>query len=103
FMQPKTTSSFDSGELSKFFQAVLDFFKEKAGLQQNDRILELQRIKNRLYASAAKFVRGLPKIALYYATTGTWTDDKNLCAIRDGFLAQASALHMFAGTSFHPL
>jgi hypothetical protein len=103
FVQAKTSSSFDSGDLSKFFQAVLDFFEEKASFQQNERILELQRIKNRLYASAAKFVRGLPKIALYYATTGTWTDDKNLCAIRDGFLAQASGLHMFAATSFHPL
>jgi hypothetical protein len=66
-------------------------------------VLELQRIKNPLYASAAKFVRGLPKIALHYATTGTWTDDKNLCAIRDGFLAQASTLHLFAAASFHPL
>ncbi len=103
FVQAKTSSSFESGDLSKFFQAVLDFFKEKASFQQNERILELQRIKNRLYDSAAKFVRGLPKIALYYATTGTWTEDKNLCAIRDGFLAQASALHMFAATSFHPL
>jgi hypothetical protein len=103
FVQAKTSSSFETGDLSKFFQAVLDFFKEKASFQQNDRILELQRIKNRLYDSAAKFVRGLPKIALYYATTGTWTEDKNLCAIRDGFLAQASSLHMFAATSFHPL
>jgi hypothetical protein len=103
FMQAKTSSSFDTGDLSKFFQAVLDFFGEKASFQQNDRVLELQRIKNRLYASAAKFVRGLPKIALYYATTGTWTDDRNLCAVRDGFLAQASTLHMFAATSFHPL
>jgi AIPR protein len=65
--------------------------------------LELQRVKNRLYQSAAKFVRGLPKIALYYATTGTWTEDKNLCAIRDGFLAQAAGLHVFAATAFHPL
>jgi hypothetical protein len=103
FLQAKTSPSFDSGDLSKFFQAVLDFFKEKASFQQNERILELQRIKNRLFDVAAKFVRGLPKLALYYATTGTWTEDKNLCAIRDGFLAQASALHMFAGTSFHPL
>jgi len=103
FVQAKTSSSFESGELSKFFQAVLDFFKDKASFQQNERVLELQRIKNRLYDSAAKFVRGLPKVALYYATTGTWTDDKNLCAIRDGFLAQTSALHMFAATSFHPL
>jgi AIPR protein len=103
FVQAKTSSSFDSGELSKFMQAVLDFFQESASFQQNERILELQRIKNRLYESAAKFVRGLPKIALYYATTGTWTDDKNLCAIRDGFLAQLSTLHMFAAPSFHPL
>lgn len=103
FVQAKTSSSFDAGDMSKFFQAVLDFFKEEASFKQSERILELQRIKNRLYQVAAKFVRGLPKIALYYATTGTWTDDKNLCAIRDGFLAQASALHMFAATSFHAL
>jgi hypothetical protein len=103
FVQAKTSSSFDTGEMSKFFQAVLDFFQEEASFKQNERILELQQIKNRLYSEAAKFVRGLPKIALYYATTGSWTDDKNLCAIRDGFLAQASALHMFAATAFHPL
>ncbi len=103
FVQAKTSSSFDAGDLSKFLQAVLDFFNQKACLQQSVRILELQQLKNRLYNSAAKFVRGLPKLALYYATTGTWTDDKNLCAIRDGFLAQANALHMFAATSFHPL
>jgi AIPR protein len=103
FVQAKTSSSFDAGDMSKFFHAVLDFFKEEVSFRQNERILELLRIKNRLYEAAAKFVRGLPKIALYYATTGTWTDDKNLCAIRDGFLAQVSALHMFAVTSFHPL
>lgn len=103
FIQAKTSSSFDSGELSKFFQAVLDFFKEEARFKQNERILQLQRIKNRLYQAAAKFVRGFPKVALNYATTGKWTEDKNLCAIRDGFYAQAEALHMLAAVSFHPL
>ena len=103
FTQAKTSSGLNSGEMSKFFQAVLDFFQEEASFNQNERILELQRIKNRLYQAAAKFVRGLPKISLYYATTGTWADDKNLCAIRDGFLAQANSLHMFAAVSFHPL
>lgn len=103
FTQAKTSSSFDTGEMSKFFHAVLDFFKEEASFQQNKRILELQQIKNRLYKAAAKFVRGLPKVSLYYATTGTWVNDKNLCAIRDGFYAQADGLHMFAATSFHPL
>ncbi len=64
FIQAKTGSFFDSGELSKFFHAVLDFFKDEASFKQNERILELQGIKNRLYQSAAKFVRGLPKLVL---------------------------------------
>jgi AIPR protein len=103
FIQAKTSASFDSGSMAKFFHAVLDFFKEEASFNQSERILELQRIKNRLYKVAAKFVRGLPKLALYYATTGTWTDDRNLCAIRDGLLAQATGLHMFAAIAFHAL
>ncbi len=100
FTQAKTNSSFDSGDMSKFFAATLDFFKDEASFKQNERILELQRIKNRLYMAAGKFVRGLPKTSLYYATTGTWTDDTNLCAIRDGCLAQANSLHMFASAAF---
>lgn len=103
FTQSKTSSSFDSGDMSKFFQAVRDFFNETSNFSQSKRILELQIIKNKLYSHAAKFTRGLPKLSLYYATTGTWLNDKNLCAIRDGFYAQADALHMFANTSFHPV
>lgn len=103
FLQAKTSASFDAGEMSKFFHAVFDFFKPEAALQQNERIRDLQRIKNRLYETAAKFTRGLPKLGLYFATTGTWTDDKNLCAIRDGFLAQLNSLHIFDGSTFHPL
>lgn len=70
---------------------------------QSERILEMQNIKNKLYSSASKFLRGLPRISLYYATTGTWAEDKNLCAIRDGFLAQASTLHVFSMTHFYAL
>jgi hypothetical protein len=103
FTQAKTSSSFDAGDMSKFFHAVLDFFKPNIGFVQSERILDLQRLKNRLYEAAAKFVRGLPKISLYYATTGTWNSDKNLCTIRDGFLAQAESLHIFSAVVFHPL
>lgn len=103
FIQAKSSSAFDSGDMSKFFQAVLDFFKEKPKFVQSEKVLELQKLSRILYESAAKFSRGLPRISLYYATTGTWADDKNLCAIRDGFLAQATTLHMFSGATFHPL
>jgi hypothetical protein len=89
--------------MSKFFAAVLDFFRLETHFNQNERIRNLQGIKNQIYQKAAKFVRGLPKLSLYYATTGTWTDDRNLCAIRDGFMAQITSLHIFASVTFHPL
>jgi hypothetical protein len=40
FVQAKTSSSFDAGDLSKFLQAVLDFFNQKASFQQSERILD---------------------------------------------------------------
>jgi len=103
FLQTKTSSSFDSGEMSKFLQAVVDFFRPTSELKQNKKILELQNLKNKIYNSAAKFARGLPKLSLYYATTGSWVNDQNLCAIRDGFVAQLSSLHIFDNVIFHPL
>ncbi len=101
FIQSKTSSAFDSGEMSKFFHAAFDFFKEKSSFIQSDRILELQKLKNKLYDHAGKFTRGLPRVSLYYATTGTWNEDKNLCAIRDSFIAQANSLHMFSAVAFN--
>jgi hypothetical protein len=103
FLQAKASSSFDAGDLSKFLQAVVDFFKPTAMFQQNERIKDLQTIKNRLYEAAPKFTRGLPRLEMYFATTGTWNEDKNLCAIRDGFVAQANSLHIFSNVIFTPL
>ena len=103
FIQTKTSSNFDAGDMSKFFHAVADFFRPQAELRQSERVLELQKVKNKLYENAAKFSRGLPRLSMFYATTGTWADDKNLCAIRDGFLAQLNGLHMLDMVSFNPL
>ena len=103
FLQAKTAASFDAGDMSKFFHAVMDFFKDDISFVQNERIRELHKIKNRLYAAASKFTRGLPKLGMYYASTGSWVEDRNLCAIRDAFVGQARALHMFGSVSFHPL
>lgn len=103
FTQAKTTSSFDAGEVSKFMGAVVDFFRDEITLNQNERVREFHRLKNCLYAAAAKFTRGLPKLGLFYATTGAWNNDKNLCSIRDGFISQLDSLHIFSSCVFHPL
>ena len=49
FLQSKTASSFDAGDMSKFFQAVLDFFRPGCEFVQSDRVLEMQGGKNKAF------------------------------------------------------
>ena len=103
FTQAKTSSSFDTGDISKFLLGVEDFFGVSLAFQQNARVMEAFKLKNAIYAQAAKFNRGLPALALYYATVGQWVGDKNLCAARDIHLQRFQTLHMFDNVAFEPL
>ena len=103
FTQAKTSKSFDAGDLSKFLIAVDDFFSDKLALAQNERIQTQHKIKSKLYQYAAKFVRGLPHLLLFYATTGSWQDDANLTAIRDAYLKSFASKHIFDKIEFTPV
>src|SRR5580704_8316229 len=86
FTQAKASKSFDAGDLSKFLIPVDDFFSDKLALVQNERIHTQRKIKTKLYQYAAKFVRGLPRLLLFFATTGSWQNDANLMAICDAYV-----------------
>jgi hypothetical protein len=103
FTQAKTSSHFDAGDISKFLIAVDDFFGEKIYLNQNDKIQNIHNIKTKLYNYAAKFIRGLPRLVLFYATTGSWQDDVNLVAIRDAYLSTYEGKHIFGKVDFVPI
>ncbi len=72
-----------------------DFFGERMAFVQGEKVQTLHRIKNKLYGYAPKFVRGLPRLSLHYATTGTWQSDPNLIAVRDAHLITLREKHMF--------
>ncbi|MDR6413245.1 UNVERIFIED_ORG: hypothetical protein ABIC62_006680 [Burkholderia sp. 1595] len=103
FLQAKTSAGFDGGEMLKFYEAVDDFFDQNVKFKQNEKIQELQRVKNKIYEYASKFTRGLPKVNLYYASTGTWTEDQNLCVMRNKALKRLDDRHIFSSCLFHPL
>lgn len=103
FTQAKTSKSFDAGDLSKFLIAVDDFFSDKLAFVQSERIQTQHKIKCRLYQYAAKFVRGLPRLQLFYATTGSWQNDANLVAIRDAYIKTFEGKHIFDGIEFTPI
>lgn len=103
FIQSKTSPAFDTGDVSKFFLAVRDFFSATMSFKQNERINQAFNLKNAIYAQAAKFTRGLPDVSMHYATTGQWQEDRNLCAARDLHKAQIKELHIFNRIIFEPL
>lgn len=103
FSQAKSGAKFNSGEITKFLQAVSDFFSNDNRIPQSERIVDLCKIKDRLYQNAAKFTRGLPRLSLYFATTGTWQNDRLIVGIVDGYLNQFRELHIFDAVYFNPL
>ncbi len=67
FYQSKTSDSLDYGNISKFLDAVYDFFTSQvfvAGAQLEN----LVEVKDRIYAEAAKTS---PSLRCYYCTTGS--------------------------------
>lgn len=103
FTQAKTSRHFDAGDFSKFLIAVDDFFSDKITLVQNERIHTQHKIKTKLYEMAAKFVRGLPSLLLYYATAGNWMNDANLLAIRNAYLRTFEEKYIFDKIEFTPI
>lgn len=82
FMQAKTSSSFDGSEIGSFIEAVRDFFREQPRLLRNDELSQKATISDYTLKHTSK-MRTNPTCALFYATTGTWTADKNLQARLD--------------------
>ncbi|EFP98515.1 AIPR family protein [Vibrio caribbeanicus] len=95
FVQSKTSPSFDSGEMSKFYMGVTDFFKEEHSLPSNEDIKRNLEISDYIYTKASHFSSN-PKVKLYYVTSGVFNGDEHLTAVRDTFKQQLIDMSMFS-------
>lgn len=76
FIQAKTSSSFDYGELGTFGAGVKDFFSDHPQMVRNTLIEEKSKLVEYIF-SKATCIKKKPTCILYYITTGKWVDDKN--------------------------
>lgn len=76
FIQAKTSSSFDYGELGTFGAGVKDFFSDHPQMVRNTLIEEKSKLVEYIF-SKATYIKKKPICILYYITTGKWVDDKN--------------------------
>lgn len=76
FVQAKTSSSFDYGDMGTFGAGVKDFFSDNPQMVRNELIEEKSRLIEYIF-SKATYIKKKPVCYLYYVTTGKWVDDMN--------------------------
>lgn len=76
FVQAKTSSNFDYGDLGTFGAGVKDFFSDHPQMVRNVLIDEKSKLVEYIF-SQATHIKKKPTCILYYITTGKWVDDQN--------------------------
>lgn len=78
FLQAKTSSKFDSGDMLKTGLGVKDFFqKERSELNANENILHFKEMADYILENSIQH-DDQPTCTIYYVTTGKWVGDKDL-------------------------
>ena len=73
FVQAKRSPAFSEAAIGNFGFAVTDFFGD-ANLPRTDFIDRYLEIKEAIYENSPRFSRGLPRLHLYYVTSGRWDE-----------------------------
>lgn len=96
FFQCKTSTSFDYGDISKFFDAVGGFFNGELNG-------ESAAIDDLVQAMEAIYERGVgrrnPRISCYYVTTGNYEKPSRIEKLRNSFRTELTELNIFDDNS----
>jgi AIPR protein len=103
FVQADRGAGFDAAKIGNFGFAVFDFFKETPTLPRTPEIAPVSAIMTEIYKQAVKFKRGNPACRLYFATTGTWTNDLVLEGRRQAVVNDLLGTNLFREVTFTPL
>lgn len=101
FIQSKTSSNFDGGDIGVFLFGVRDFFSETPRLLRNDDIKKFAEISNHIYLNGSRF-KNNPSLKLFYVTTGKWLNDTNLRGIIDNEVFSIEQTNLFEHVTFTP-
>lgn len=103
FVQADRGATFDTGKMGNIGFAVEDFFKDAPTLPRTPEVEDAAAIMAKLYEESAKFKPANPICRIYYATTGTWTNDPNLEGRRQAIIADLNGTNLFREVTFTPL
>ncbi len=102
FLQAKTGSKFEMGEIGNFIFAVKDFFSSAPTYMTNDKVNQLRELKNYIYEKHSIRFEKNPSCLMYYATTGKWDNPAILQGRIDAEVGDLSGLCLFNEVNFIP-
>lgn len=99
FVQAKTSSAFDCGEILKIGAGVKAFFTKNV-INANPKILRYKEIADTIFDKSLRFSSN-PECYIYYVTIGKWVKDANINEAKDEVEHQISNLNMFSKVKFN--
>lgn len=99
FIQAKTSSSFDMGDIGNFLFGVKSFFFSGSSLVRHEDIRYLQSLTEHIYSNSIDMDLA-PECLMFYVTTGNWQDDANLRARIDSGVTELKQTNLFSQVHF---
>lgn len=101
FVQSKTSSTFDSGDMLKMGNGITRFFDVKP-INGNPKITKAKVLMDTIFEKADRFEKN-PECYIYYVTTGKWTNDENLVQVQRKIIKDIEILNITSRVDLIPV
>jgi AIPR protein len=99
FIQSKTSDSFSGAQILTFLVGIRNFFSDKTFLPENDDVVRLRSIKDKIYERSLKFSDN-PSLNLFFVCAGSWKKPTHIQGLIDSELAILKDGSYFSNISF---
>ena len=104
-IQSKTGNKFNNADILNFFHWTNTFFNGDDSLFSTEEMKKFVELKEYIYGvDNCKYMsKSNPVLAMYYVTTGNWTDDTNLINVINANTTQLDDTNLFSKVEFTPV
>ncbi|MER3000849.1 AIPR family protein [Morganella morganii] len=97
-VQSKNSSRFKGDQVGNFIFGVKSLFDDKPSIPENEKIVKIRRLKNKIYQNSINFSKS-PELKLFFVTTGEWKEPAQIQGKADRELSELDSRSLFSNKS----